>query len=120
MFIRPYNISILFSQSTSSIATEKIESVQTELAQIKEENVQLSKELETLKVLIDNSDKEHKDLLQDFEKVQSKATDTDTEFAAFKNAQELAIKEYEREKVELSLSRDHLQVEWIIFTLNDS
>lgn len=80
------------------------------MSTIKEEKENILTESSQLKAILDLNAKERQELLRDFEELKATSSCVDTEFAAYKVANEAVIVEITKEKEELLENRKQLQV----------
>ncbi len=84
--------------------------MQDNLVQIQEEKVKLLLEVEQLSATLELKTKEQEEMQANFEKLKASATNGEVEFAAFKTAQDVTIQQMTKEKEDLLIIKNDLQV----------
>ena len=88
----------------------KITEVENKLVQIQEEKTKLLLEVEQLSATLELKTKEQEEMLSNFETLKASATNGEAEFAAFKTAQDVTIHQLTKEKEDLLIIKNNLQV----------
>ncbi len=84
--------------------------MEDKLVQIQEEKAKLLLEVEQLSATLELKTKEQEEMHANFETLKASATNGEVEFAAFKTAQDVTIQQMTKEKEDLLIIKNNLQV----------